>query len=138
MLTIVAIVILVVVAAIAIYYVQSRKQKYILNPAGSSPNEYGTYLTDATESLGGGPSNKEDLATSIQMETKTEVLPSSSLVATNPVALELEADIKEKETLMTTGDGEGGGGEGGEGEKSEGEKGEGEKPIDEANKDTHP
>ena len=134
MLTIVAIVILVVVAAIAIYCVQSRKRKYIFKTAGSSPNEYGTYVTDATDSFGGVPSiptDKEGLVTSIQMETKTESLPSSSLVTANPVALELEVGIKEKETLMTTGDG------GGEGEKGESEKGEVEKLIDETNKDTH-
>ena len=137
-LTLVAIAIIVVVAAIAIYYVHSRKRKYIFTTAGS-PNEYGTYVTDATDTFGrpSKPGDKEDLVTSIPMESKTEALPSTSLVAANPLALELDADAKEKETLMMTGDGGEGGEGGGDGGNGDGEKGEVEKPKEETDKDTN-
>ena len=125
---IVAIVIVLLLGAVGIFYTQRRRKRYIFHTS-SSPNDYGTYVTD-TDTFGRPPkaTNQENLVASIPMETKGETLPITSIVATNPVALE-KGDSGDKDTPMVNENGKSEGGNQGE-KVSEVEE-------DESNKDTH-
>ena len=76
---IVAVVILLLLGALGIFYTQRRRKRYIFHTS-SSPNDYGTYVTD-TDTFGRPPkaTNQENLVTSIPMETKGETHPITSI-----------------------------------------------------------
>ena len=125
---IVAVVILLLLVAVGIYFTQKRRKRYIFHTS-SSPNDYGTYVT-GTDTFGRPPkATNQDLVTSIPMETKEDTLPITSIVAANPVALEI-GDSNDKDTPMVD-----------KSEKSEEGANQGEQvsevEVDESNKDTH-
>ena len=125
---IVAVIILLLLGAVGVYFTQKRRKRYIFRTS-PSPNDYGTYVTD-TNTFGRPPkATNQDLVTSIPMEAKGDTLPITSIVAANPVALEI-GDSNDKDTPMVD-----------ESEKSEGGANQGEQvskvEVDESNKDTH-
>lgn len=120
LLTLAAIIATVVGIAAAIYYIQRRRRKYLLR-APVSPNEYGTYLSDtdtfnrATTAQEPGESKHLLESQTMVMMSKEDTLPVQSLVASNTMAIEREAEER-AETEE--------GGEGIEGSKTEVVKGD--------------
>ena len=96
LLTLAAIAALVVGIIVVIYYIQRRRRKYHIPPT-MNPNVYGTYLSDAdtfNRATTTQKHGKEQLLESqtMVMMSKEGTLPVQSLVATNLMAAEDEAD----------------------------------------------
>ena len=126
-LIIVTIAIFLTVCAIGVFYIQRKKQRYLLQSV-SIRQHHGTYVTD-TNTFARPPKPKatdeENLVQSIQMQAKAETDPISSLVAINPAALE---DDDEQASLWMDNAG---------GEEVEQESETEKQQIDDSDKDTH-